>query len=211
MDKDEIVAAVREETADTVAPYLWSEAVILRYLDQGEKEFCRYTGVLIDGGIRFSTKSGKSSYQITGFTGDKILRVLGVKAGDTILTRMRGSPLKAFWDTNTSEPKYFSTHYNMKDIVLYPVPDDVYSMTVLASVSPDGTILQNNGPYIPEEYHEVLVYYAAYKCLITNDADGNNVGTAEQFKDLWYEELREIKRSFYRGRAGDIVTTTKWT
>ena len=43
MDGATFIRRFREETADEAQPYLWSDALILRYLDEAQTEFCRRT------------------------------------------------------------------------------------------------------------------------------------------------------------------------
>jgi len=43
MDGATFIKRFREETVDEAQPYLWSDALILRYLDEAQTDFCRRT------------------------------------------------------------------------------------------------------------------------------------------------------------------------
>lgn len=48
MTADDLLAAFRDDVVDATAPYLWSDAEALRYLDEAQQLFCRQTGGLGD-------------------------------------------------------------------------------------------------------------------------------------------------------------------
>ena len=48
MNTTELLAVFREEVFDLVAPYLWSDALIYRYIDDAQKQFCRDTYGIAD-------------------------------------------------------------------------------------------------------------------------------------------------------------------
>lgn len=206
MELTDLLAAVRDEIADQAEPHLWSDETITKYLNEGENEFCRKTGILVDDTITFNTVAGTSTYSLRA-TYPRVIRVLGVKQGSTdLLSRQRGANLKQHLDTTSQgQPTVFSTYLAPTSVTLYPTPDAVYTITCLCTVRPTYPIEDMLEPTIDEEFHYALVNYASYKCLITNDVDGSQIGTAETFKQMWYEYIRDINRDIYRGRRTDDI------
>ena len=49
MNSTEALARFRHDAGDEIAPYLWSDEAIFRYLDEAQVEFCRRTEGLEDG------------------------------------------------------------------------------------------------------------------------------------------------------------------
>lgn len=43
MNTTELLAVFRDEVADTVVPYLWSDTLVYAYIDDAQKQFCRET------------------------------------------------------------------------------------------------------------------------------------------------------------------------
>jgi len=43
MNTTELLSVFREEMSDAVAPYLWSDALVYTYIDDAQKQFCRWT------------------------------------------------------------------------------------------------------------------------------------------------------------------------
>ena len=60
-----LVADFRSQVLDMVEPYFWSEAEILRYLDKGQKRFCRDGIAIVDSRtdevVRLPFKAGDST------------------------------------------------------------------------------------------------------------------------------------------------------
>lgn len=48
MNTTELLAVCRQEVYDTVAPYLWEDALLYTYIDDAQKQFCRLTYGLED-------------------------------------------------------------------------------------------------------------------------------------------------------------------
>jgi len=210
MTGNDLIEIVRDLIKDEKAPYLWSDATILRYLQKGEREMCERTHVLIDPAVAFTaTVTTPPTFTLA----DNVLRVYAVRvaANSTPLSRLRSTAYGIHMQDTVGEPKTFSTDLGHKKVTLYPAPDVEYAMEGICAITPDNPVTSGVDSELPPEHHEELAGYAAYRCLITNDVDGERVGTANEFRDNWGEYLRDLKRDIYRFRTGDKLVLQNWT
>ena len=209
MTGHELIAITRELTKDETAPYLWSDAEILRYIQRGERLMCKETHVLIDTAVTFSTVVDTTTYTLD----DTVLRVYAVRvAANTYpLGRLRSRAYGIHMQDTVGEPSVFSTELGSKKITLYPAADVVYPMEAICAVMPTNAVANGVDSELPDEHQEELATYAAYRCLITNDVDGERVGTANEYKDEWGVYLRDLKREIYRYRTGEMLILQNWT
>lgn len=210
MNGNALIALVREYIKDEESPYLWSDDLIIQHLQKAEREMCAKTHVLINTAVAFDTVSTQNIYDL----GTDVLRVYAVRvaANGYPLNRLRGKANSLYMQSdNTGEPKIFSTNLSYRSVTLYPSPDAVYSMEAICAVYPATPIDNETESLLDSEHHVELANYAAYRCLTTNDVDGAEIGTADQYKDMWYEYLRDLKRDIYRYRTGDSLVLQNWT
>jgi hypothetical protein len=210
MNSTELTEIVRSYIKDEVSPYLWSDAEILRYLRKAEREMCEKTHVLIDAAITFDATAGlPPTYELDS----NVLRVYAVRVAANYrpLDRLRGQAYNMQYQDTTGEPTTWSTFLGDRLITLYPAPDETYAMEAICAVMPATPIGPTTDSSIPEEHQDELANYAAYRCLATNDVDGEQVGTAAVYEDLWGVYLRDLKREIYRYRTGDKLVLVNWT
>jgi len=60
MNSSDALEVFREEMNDEATPYLWSDSLVFRYLDQAQKNFCRWTE-----GIEDSTTTAITQATVT--------------------------------------------------------------------------------------------------------------------------------------------------
>ena len=60
MNSSDALEVFREEMNDEATPYLWSDGLVFRYLDQAQKNFCRWTE-----GIEDSTTTAITQATVT--------------------------------------------------------------------------------------------------------------------------------------------------
>lgn len=216
MTGDELLSAVRREIKDDVQPYLWSDETIMHHLQTAEIEFCRETHVLIESDIRFDTIVGTSTYSLP----NKVIHIYDVFVTevDPVTSETSGMFLRPLAGRNlvpsfnsTGKPSSYSRSRGDKTVLLFPIPDAVYSIGVSAAVRPDPVLDYVTEPSIDEEDHYALVWYAAAQCLYTNDVDGSNVGTAEKFQGLWGRHIVKSKREEFRYRTGSRFKSNSFT
>lgn len=209
MNANDLIEIVRDYVKDETVPYLWPDTAILRHLRKAERLICERTHVLIDPAVTFDTAASTTTYTMAS----NVLRTyaLRVAANTEPLGRLRGRSYGIHMQDTEDEPRYFSTELADRAVTLYPVPDAVYSMEAICAITPNTPVGPIDDSELPTEHQEELANYAAYRCLITNDVDGERVGTAKEFQELWEVYIRDLKREIYRYRTGDMLVMQNWT
>jgi hypothetical protein len=198
---------------DIAQPYLWSDDLIYRYLNEAQERFCRRTYALLDDEsdlTTFDTEIGVSSYGLD----PKILMVNSariVTEPDDLLSRTR-QVIPTHLADSTGIPLLFTQDEAQGKIRLYPVPDKVYTIVMRVSRLPLTKISDTVAPEIPEQYHLDLAEFAVYRCLNNNDPDGSNANAAQNFLKTWSQRLLEANREYYRIRLNNNpLVRQSWT
>lgn len=185
---------------DVATPYLWSDALILRYLSEAESTFARKTYALLDDSQTITTVIGQATYALPTGTVFVASAALSTAASDLLNYTRKRIPNNLL--TSTGTPYVFISDESGRNIRLYPVPDAVVTINLRTARLPASTIATYASPEISEEYHLDLAEYVAWRCLQANDVDGTSLGASERHKGDWLRRLEEGKREYYRLRMG---------
>jgi hypothetical protein len=193
MTGTEIVTLAREDYLDDpVAPFLWSNNLLERYLNQAEREACRRASLLFDkttaqdGDAQplcsLSITAGTATYAVSS----KIIRVrdcVPAVNGYPILQKTTGW-LDEFWPEwriATGAPVYFIQDKGSIQLVPIPVSDDTLALEVMRLPLADMTIAGAEVPEIPEEYHLDLVPHICELAFRKRDAETEDNTLSESF------------------------------
>lgn len=214
MTGDELLAYTRQDLLhDTAQPRLWSDDLILRYLNEAQRLFCRLTYCLTQTDERLDTvelDEGESTYPID----KKILHIFGagIEGASQELRDYTFRALPNLLAGSTGRPSIYVLNQRNHEIRVYPVPDQAYTLKLRIAALPISEITFDSAPEIPEQYHIDLPEYVAYRCLVTAEVDGSNLGSADKFKESWNARVAEAKREYYRLRMGNNPTArNNWT
>jgi hypothetical protein len=210
----DILSTVREDMLrDAARPYLWSDDLIYRFLNEAQDRFCRRTFALLDDEsdlATFDTEIGVASYALD----PKVLMVNSARLStqpQDLYSRTR-QVIPTHLATSTGMPSIFTQDEAAHKIRLYPVPDAVYTVVMRVSRLPLTQIADAVAPEIPEQYHLDLAEWAVYRCLNNNDPDGSNAKAAENFRKTWTQRLLEANREYYRIRLNNNpLVRQNWT
>jgi len=208
MTGDDLISDVRVLVQDATKPYLWSDDVILKYLREAEKLFCKGTHILVDPDVSTTVEANTPTHKV----GDTILRIYAAKitGASKQLGRLRGAPYAAHMSDTIGTPQYFTTGLGDKYITVYPAPDVETALDLICAIMPSNFVELDTESEVPEEYQPALVDYATYRCLIIPDEDGENMNTAELYENRWLAAVRDAKAEIYRYRTGDKLVLTHW-
>jgi hypothetical protein len=198
---------------DTALPYLWSDDLIYRYLNEAQDRFCRRTYALLDDETditTFDTEIGVSTYKLD----PKVLMVLSARIStqsQDLKPRTR-YVMPNHLVSSTGTPHQYTQDEAAGAIRLYPVPDAVHTVVMRVARLPANKIDDITAPEIPEKYHLDLAEWAVYRCLNNNDPDGGNAKAAESFKKTWTQRLMEAANEYYRTRLNNNpLVRQSWT
>jgi len=190
---------------------LWTDDEILQFLSDGERAAAAGHRRLIHDTTpavaEIAVVSGSSFYTIH----DKIIEFTDIAlyddAGVTchrqlrITTRGELDDFRPGWqhETVTGQPE-FAVHDDT-GIVLYPTPDDDYTLKCGVFRYPLECITQGSSPEISEQHHDDLVTYAMYKAYSVNENDKNALQLSAKYQQQ-FERIYGSPARVQYARAG---------
>lgn len=243
MDLNELLAELREnilhDRSDRTAgdsDLMWSDATLVRYINEAQRRFARQGLVIRDGSTpevtRVTLREGQEFYPLH----KSVLSVMSARiAGDNVdLTRAGHAGLDArrapddFYfspsqmSNQAGKPLAFSTdEYLSADfdndsmsattLRVYPKPSADYEGTVvnLRVVRMPINTLSLTGcvtPEVPEDSHLDMLDWAAYLALRIVDADAGDPARAGEFRQSFEIHAREARQVAMR----KLFAPTKW-
>lgn len=216
MDGATFIKRFREETFDEADPPLWSDSLILRYLDEAQTEFCRSTEGLEDGAssvCRLEVSAGTSTPRLSS-------KILKVRAASLVepqrqLVVMSVEEARAegiiFGSARPGAPRLLITGLGGGKVQLFPVPAqdctirlDVFRLPLSAiEVISDET-------EVDDRHAQTLMHYALYRAYSRPDPDTMDRVRADYFLQQFREECARAQREQGRARKPNGVTQFSW-
>lgn len=212
MDGATFIKRFREETMDEQLPYLWSDSLILRYLDEAQIEFCRRTEGIEDSTSSICTlivPAGADSVAVS----PKILKVRSVTVADT------GRPLQiSSVEAERGQPRLpagvpstIVLKLNALKAQLIPAPShdmaiklDVMRLPLSRVESP------GDETEVGDLYDVALMHYALYRAYSRPDPDSMDRVRADFFLQTFERECARASREQGRARKGGGTTSFSW-
>ena len=169
---------------DNVEPYLWSDDILTTLAKEAEKEACIRANLIIDSSTySFDTVADTDTYTLS----DNIIKPIKLitNNGDYEYELFKSNLGKTIGYSAIKGAPYQYRFIDNNNIKLYPIPDDIYSIKVIASIYPLKTKITEFD--IPEQYHLALGYYIAGTALLAEDIDAVDV----QKSALMFEKFAE--------------------
>lgn len=204
MDTTELLAQFRRDTRDTVAPYLWSDAEVLLYIDEAQKQFCRLTGGIADASsfaARLKLKADRRYASISplvlkiraAFDEDgRALELINFEdlefdgsQGQALFTDQSGPVRKLVLGMEPNKARVIDTPTadSTVNLIVYRLPLDAITAT--------GQSLE-----IDDQHHLPLLKWARHLAHCKPDAETYDRGRAAQFKqefELYCDQAKQEK------------------
>lgn len=216
MDGATFITRFREETMDEVTPPLWSDSLILRYLDEAQVEFCRRTEGIED------SVSSMCTVQVA--EGDALVRLnpkirkiraaalVGVNRPLDVVTledaRRNGVPMHS---THTGVPHTLVQGVGPAAAQLYPRPAvdvsvhlDVFRLPRTSVESPDDVT------EVDDRYAQTLMHYALHRAYARPDPDTMDRARSEMMLGQFLQGVEQARREQGRLRHPAGVTVFSW-
>lgn len=192
----EALALTRDILRDNRKPYLFSDASIVALLSEAQARVAQTTHYWVETEREMSLEAGEDVYALDA----DVLLVQSVRI-DGYTERLL--PSTEAWTPDIAEParpSRYTTNIATRSIRFYAPPDAAYTALLRVAhrppaLSPDD--LEAEIP-LPEECQSMLPDWAAYRCLVMNDADGLNEAAAERALTRYMTAARDLKRFVYR-------------
>lgn len=197
---------------------LWTDETIVRYLNEGQRIFCRKAWPIVDDTTaaccQIPLVVDTSKYALHA----SVLRVLSVTPEDTeiplewinyqlispqpfnTLPDYYAVPPLAFVE-QSGRPGWYSTDEATRILRIRPAPNDD-SVTSIVNLNlrvarlpivPLSVATPQLSPEIPDEYHLDLADYAAGRCLMQANVDSDSKDEGRKFVDGFFQKLRAAK------------------
>lgn len=218
----------RSDRTSGTADYLWTDATLVRYINEAQRRFAVRGLVIRDSTtaevVNVTLEEGVTEYTLH----PSIIAVVSarISTSDTDLTRVGHAALNSYtapdtmlWDLaaeslSPGPPLAYSTDeqvaeseddtYSAVTLRIYPEPDadadgEIVKLRVVRKPIEDLTI-NNLGahPEIPADHHLEMLDWAAYLALRIVDSDAGNPARAAEFKESFEEHVRAARTMVLR-------------
>ena len=172
MTAGQIIEEARTEWVEPSASFITATEA-LRWVNMAEADFNRRTKCL-----RYywttTTVAGQQDYSLS--SNERILEVLYCLCEGVELLPTTLAELDAFagnWRVSaggiSGQPAYYYiSDIHNEQLGLWPCPDDVYTITLYYVEEPPAITNTSTYPTIKDAYHDVLVYYVAWRGHLKN-------------------------------------------
>lgn len=180
---------------------LWSDTVLVRYLNQAQQLFARRTYCLLDATTTAVTQLALTAGVSTYTLHKSIVKVFSARLSDsTVDLNVRGRWAFTQVEVPDKRPEFWAPNEEFRKIRLYPAPDAVSAaLTLQLRVArmpiADLTLSALTAePEIPVEYHLDLCDWVAYKALVHQEVDGEAEKAAAMFRNAFELSMRRARR-----------------
>ena len=212
MDGATFIKRFREETMDEQLPYLWSDSLILRYLDEAQTEFCRRTEGIEDSTSSICTinvPAGADSVTVS----PKILKVRSVTIADTgrALEISSIEAERGGFHLFAGDPRTIVLKLNAREALIMPAAKrdiglklDVMRLPLNPIESPGDEV------ELDAMYDGTLMHYALYRAYSRPDPDSMDRVRADYFLQAFERACVMASREQGRARKGGGKTLFSW-
>jgi hypothetical protein len=209
MNTTELLAVFREEVSDQELPYLWSDLLIYKYIDDAQKQFCRDTyGIEDSRSFKITTIVDSEWYKLDA-------RILKLRDVTNLTTLGKDVPLIAIekmadnglrFDGSKGPVKALITGMDKGYVRAYPIPN-VAEQIELRTFRLPTTVEAGDDFEIDEQHHLPLLDWVKYRAYNVQDAETLDVNKSLKFKGLFeaYCSKAKVEQSRVR-RPVSVVT-----
>ena len=211
-----ILAEIKRGLKEPTVNGHWSDADFLRRANSGMRRVVRLTGCMRTTDTSDSTVIGTNKYAKP----NKCLRLMRVYYKDVgnklYPTTVTGLDLKVSlgdisdpWSDESDEPTHYCQNEEIGFFFLYPNPDAVETLGKEYLLRPDALVNGGDTPFnsldYMEEYHELLVEFVLWKCMVEDQND-----IFKEHKEEFFRGIVSIKSDLKKpGEALDTFTTLR--
>jgi hypothetical protein len=207
MNSTEILEVFREEMNDAVAPYLWSDALIYRYLDDAQKMFCRKTEGIEDSSTAEITRLEVVPATDWYATDRRILKVrkaYEVATGREIpIVNMEVAGKEGLrFDGRPGPMKALVTGLEKNKLRAWPMPSTAMLVDLSVFRLPLVTITDDGDQEleIDEQHHLSLLMWMKHKAYGKEDAETFNRRKSDDYEMRFLAYCVEARKEQERAR-----------
>ncbi len=190
----QLIEECREELDDDVAPYLWSDAVLTRHLNEAVEEACIRARLLVESGrpdiCHINLEPGRADYPLHPTVYVVRRAVLASNLSDP-LCRTTSAALDGqhhHWRTEAGRPEYLVCDRQAREVSVSPVPAEVDVLQLTLWRVPEAAEVMEDSedePVIDAIHHRKLVHWACWRALNKRDSEQRSTADADRHLALF--------------------------
>lgn len=198
MTSGEVLALFRQEMNDTLAPYLWSDAEVYRYIDDAQRMFCRKTD-----GIGEATNPLITEISVTPGTTwvalhPTIKMIRSARRVDTgrpiqVVNEQDMPELGWFWNGATGVVRGLVIGEEKDKAQVYPESNETMTVKLLVYRHPLEPIESDQDFEIGEKHHLHLLHWIKSRAYLKQDSETYNKSKSEEFEGKFLKYCEESK------------------
>lgn len=210
MTPTELLAAFRDELVDDDAQaYLWSDAAVLRYMNDAQRMFCRLTEGVEDSTApdvcQLSVVPGTEWYTLSPL----ILKIRSAHRDDTgrdvqLVAAEHADSRGIRFDGSQGPLKALVSGLTKGKLRAWPLPNETITVTLSVFRMPLETITADNiGDAefeIDEQHHEALLMWMKHRAYGKHDSEAFDKRRADEFEQRFINYCEQAKREQTRMR-----------
>lgn len=191
MTYNDLITKVRNILDDNVEPYLWTDDELFSYAVKAVNAVRMHTGLSSEW-FNYTTVADTDNIQLN----TNVFEVFNVNLESIPLYRVEPHEIFMAYPQATGKPRCYSFHE--KRLYLYPKPDIVYQVRVLASTI-SNPVSDMEEIALPAEYQDFTIEGILADAYSKNDLETLNLQKAERYRLLFRDRIEQIKNLKRRG------------
>lgn len=207
MNTTDLLGVFRSEVSDLVAPYLWSDPLVYAYIDDAQKQFCRFTyGIDDSKSFTLSIVPATQWYAVDA----SILQIHSAYdsvTGDEIPVKTIEQLPRIRFNGSTGPLDVLVKGLESRSLRAYPVPNKAQTIWLRTWRLPHDVVAGSNFEIDAHHVHALLMWvkHRAYDC---QDADGGDKLLAEENRSKFIAYCDGAKTE--QGRLRRSIAVTKF-
>ena len=209
--RNNILRDTSSAVTDVEEDQLWSDAALVRYINDAQNKFARRTRCIRDSTtakvVEIELEEGVEYYPMHA-------SVIGVMTASTATTPLRrtmegtlnGAPADIAAGTYApmrgaqGAPTWFSTDDAVRTLRIIPIPDAASAGTIVRlrverlPLNQLDVKVPTGVPEIPVDYHIDMLEWAAFRAYRNHDVDAENTQKANSHRAAFNTAVDEVKR-----------------
>jgi hypothetical protein len=208
---DQLVTKFRQEMDDENVPYLWSDAEIIDYLDQAQKEFCRKTMILKDVVTTPVSANGSTvdiEYAIVDVRRAQLgnesrpLSIINFSELDTNMSATDyGGVTLSDWTTDTGTPRILVPDHSYLKGRLVPIPTAADTLTMWVARLSDDISAGGNFEIEDPSHQRAFLLYARGLAYLKKDSETYDEAESQLLMAEFQSRIDMFRSEQKKGRS----------
>lgn len=186
MNTTELLGIFRQEVADTVPTYLWADALVYTYIDDAQKQFCRWGyGIADSRSFKLSIKPATDWYKAD----PHILKIRSamdsVTGGDVPLVASENMAKRGMrFDGRAGSPQALIPDLDDNMLRIWPLPNAA-SLLLLRTFRLPTTVAAGDDFEIRDEHHLNLLLWVKHRAYGVQDSETTDKRKSAEYREAF--------------------------